>query len=212
MTATMFRGRLSTAMSVGAGCTANNSTLQKLTCYDPMTFMNVKRTAQFVLVGGAAAVWLAAAATSGDRTGRAVEVTEITPADPRAAVLAAEIARLHERPKSVALPRQPVRNPFVFASTARRSTERPGPSRESPQHDTTTPTVALPPALKLVGIGEDETSAGTVRTAILSGSGDLVLAKEGDTVAGRYRVLRISSEIVELADVIDGATRRLVLK
>ena len=174
--------------------------------------MNVKRTAQFVLIGGAAAVWLAAAATSGDRAPRTVEATDVTPVEPHAAALAAEIARLHDRPKPVALPRQAVRNPFVFASTARRSAERPGPTRESPQHDTLTPTVALPPVLKLVGLGEDVTPTGTVRTAILSGSGDLVLAKEGDTVAGRYRVLRISSEIVELSDVIDGSTRRLVLK
>ena len=175
--------------------------------------MQVKRIAQFVVIGGAVAVWLAAAATSGDRARRPAESNGATPADPRAAALAAEIAKLHERPKAVASPRQPARNPFVFVSTARRTeAPHPGPIRDTPTPESSTPTVAPPLALKLAGIGEDVTPAGTTRTAIISGAGDLVLAKEGDTVAERYRVVRISSEVVELADVIDGSTRRLVLK
>ena len=60
-----------------------------------------------------------------------------------------------------------------------------------------------PPALKLSGIAEDATPDGLVRTAILSGFGQLFLAKEGDNVTERYRVVQISSDVVELTD-LDG--------
>jgi hypothetical protein len=66
--------------------------------------------------------------------------------------------------------------------------------------------------LKLSGIAEDETADGPVRTAILSGFGQLFLVKEGEAVAERYRVLRISSDVVELADLTEGHTIRLVLR
>ena len=69
-----------------------------------------------------------------------------------------------------------------------------------------------PPALKLSGIAEDVTPDGLVRTAIISGSGELFVAKEGDTVAERYRVVKISADVVELADLTEGTTVRLALK
>ncbi len=66
--------------------------------------------------------------------------------------------------------------------------------------------------MKLSGIAEDATPDGLVRTAILSGSGELFVAKEGDTVAERYRVVKISADVVELADLTEGTTVRLALR
>jgi hypothetical protein len=81
--------------------------------------------------------------------------------------------------------------------------------------------VAVPPqpALKLVGIAEDTSAASDdadnkklVRTAIISGEGQLFLVKEGESVTTRYRVAKISADVVELTDLGIGATRRLALK
>ena len=38
------------------------------------------------------------------------------------------------------------------------------------------------------------------------------MAKEGDSVAERYRVVKISSDVVELADLTQGTTIRLALR
>src|SRR6266481_6318005 len=75
--------------------------------------MNLKRTATIAVVGGALAAWLAGAATSN----RSIAPPILLPAAPieaRGAELANEIARLHERLRPTATPRQPRRNLFVY--------------------------------------------------------------------------------------------------
>jgi hypothetical protein len=66
--------------------------------------------------------------------------------------------------------------------------------------------------VKLSGIAEDVTAEGVSRTAIISGFGQLFLVKEGDSVTDRYRVAKISSDVVELSDLTGGAVLRLALK
>jgi hypothetical protein len=67
--------------------------------------------------------------------------------------------------------------------------------------------------LKLSGFAEDTAAdGGVVRTAIISSPTQLYLVKEGETVAARYRVTKISPDAVELADVNGGASLRLTLK
>jgi hypothetical protein len=66
--------------------------------------------------------------------------------------------------------------------------------------------------MRLSGIAEDATPDGVVRTAIISGFGQLFLAKEGDQVTDRYRVVKISSDVVELTDLADRSTFRLALR
>ena len=51
-----------------------------------------------------------------------------------------------------------------------------------------------------------------MRTAIVSGFGDIFLVKAGETVASRYRVVSVASDGVELVDETDGSTLRLSLK
>ena len=155
--------------------------------------------------------WLYAAATSGNRD-RVESIVMKPPAiDSRGAELADEIARLHERLRPSATPRQPGRDLFSFVS--------PAPARPAPVQTPNgraaieAPIVRpAPPALKLSGIAEDATPDGLVRTAILSGFGQLFLAKEGDNVAERYRVVQISSDVVELTDLTEGHTIRLALR
>jgi hypothetical protein len=67
----------------------------------------------------------------------------------------------------------------------------------------------------LIGVAEDTTTDGLVRTAIISGPGQLYVVKEGDRVTSRYRVARISPDVVELDDLArigDASVLRLALK
>jgi hypothetical protein len=104
------------------------------------------------------------------------------------------------------------RNPFVFGGTDGRRAARgklaPLPPAES------LPELPLPlaqPVLQLIGIASDETSTPT-RTAIITVAGDLQLAREGDTIVGRYRVTRIDAQSVELLDSVAQQTLHLAMK
>ncbi|MEO8257136.1 MAG: hypothetical protein ABI868_07295 [Acidobacteriota bacterium] len=173
--------------------------------------MNVKRTATIVVVGGAFGAWLYAGATSGNRD--RAEPFAITAAaiDSRGAALAGEIARLHERLRPSVMPRQPGRDLFSFVSRAPRAAAAVmPPAAPSPLTDPIAR--PAPPALQLSGITEDATPDGVVRTAILSGFGELFVAREGETIAQRFRVEKISTDVVELFDLMLDATVRLALR
>jgi hypothetical protein len=174
--------------------------------------MNAKRAAAIVVVGGALAVWLASAASSGNRDRADPLVVTRHAIDARAEVLSAEIAKLHEHLRPTAVRRQPGRNLFSYA--ARQARPDPAPAAASrPALIEAPPAAAAPPPLKLVGMAEDRSADGAVvRTAILSGSGQLLLVKEGDNATPRYRVARISADVVELSDLIEGTALRLALK
>lgn len=172
--------------------------------------MNVKRIAT---IGGAAALaaWLAAAANSGNRDLIEPGVVNTPPIDTQGAALAGEITRLHERLRPSVAPRQPSRDLFSFAPRQAPPSLAPPPQARPVLTETI---VARPPApaVQLSGIAEDVTAGGVVRTAIISASGQLFLVKEGEQVTARYRVVKISSEVVELTDLTEGTTLRLALK
>ena len=173
--------------------------------------MHWKRTATIGVIGGALAVWLAGAATSNRRVVDTTIATP-TPIELRGAELADEIARLRERLHPVAEPQQPARNLFQFSSRTAAASSR--VDRQAPavsEAPAPLPAPAAPP-LTLVGIAEDPGQDGPVRTAIISGLGQLFFVKEGDSVAGRFRVQRLSGEVAELTDLADSTIHRLALK
>jgi len=172
--------------------------------------MNVKRTT-IVVVGAALVAWLAGAATS-NHTIPPAPVVQQTAIEKRGAELAVEIERLHERLAPAVAPNAPGRNLFTFHAAAPRQTAPPAAPAPRPALSEFVPTpIALPP-LKLSGIAEDPGEEGPIRVAFIAGEGQLFMVKEGETVTPRYRVARISSEVVELTDVIDNSIRRLALR
>ena len=172
--------------------------------------MNFKRTTTIALVGGALIAWLAGAATS-NHTIPPVTVVHQTTIEKRGAELATEIERLHERLAPVAAPRSPGRNLFTFRAMAPRPPAPLPPTPRAALTELTRAPIALPP-LKLSGIAEDAGVDGPVRIAFISGDAQLFMVKEGDNVTPRYRVAKISADVVELTDVIDNSTRRLALR
>lgn len=170
--------------------------------------MKLKRTATIVVAGGALAAWLAAAATSDVHHTPAASVAQRTPIEERGAALAIEIARLHERLRPVSSPRQSGRNLFQFTTPKARVT--PPPAARAALTDAAP--VAAAPVFKLSGIAQDPGADGPIRTAIISGAGTLFLVKEGEMVTARYRVARISDDVVELVDVTTDVPLRLAMK
>jgi hypothetical protein len=193
--------------------------------------MSLKRITIIVAGGVAVAAWLSAAMTPGRAP---VVTTDIRPAaiDATGAVLAREVARLRERLRPDAAPRQASRNPFVFRSSSplRAASSFPGtvgnagtvaPAATDASIDARVHRPRL--TLSLAGVAEDPGAAGgaPVRTAIISGNGQLFLAKEGDTVMDRapedvedvkYRVTTISADSAELINLRDNTIHRIALR
>ena len=74
-----------------------------------------------------------------------------------------------------------------------------------------TPQAPLPPRITLDGIAADTMGGQPQRTAILNTDAGVVLAKEGDQVAG-YRVEKIAADAVELVKIDDGSVLRVGLR
>jgi hypothetical protein len=170
--------------------------------------MNLKRGATIVTTGGGLAAWLVGATTSNHIVAPPPAATR-PPIERRGAELATEIGRFHDHLPPTAAPRQPGRNLFKFRQApAHAPTSAAGPAAPPPS-------VPAPPPvapMRLVGISEDSSPDGPVRKVFISGDGQLYIAKEGDTVLVRYKVTKISADVVELTDVEDGTVRRLALR
>jgi len=129
-----------------------------------------------------------------------------------------QAARLHARMADAPAPVASFRNPFAFNETTRIA--RPS---DSMVHAAIAPVPPVtftpaPPQLVLMGIAEDATPAGPQRTAVLAlpqaqgDSDDVLFAREGDSILGRYRVTKIGADAVELEDLTTNAYRRLALR
>jgi hypothetical protein len=156
--------------------------------------MNITRAVLIGVAGGALAAWFAAASTS------TTPPVSIQPTGPRAvdksgAELAAEIGRLHEHLHPTVEPDQPARDLFAFRARTSRAIST--SSATPPVIATSTDSTSRPMPFALIGVAEDS----GVRTAIVSGSGELFLVKEGEHFAGdRYTVVRIDDAAIEVAD------------
>ena len=109
---------------------------------------------------------------------------------------------------------QPERNLFQFrANASARPAAAAAPAAPAAPAPVEVPAPVVPPAprLSLSGIATNPEGDRIVRTAILSTPEGVVLAKEGDSVLGQYRVDTISDDAVQLTHAITGSPLRLVL-
>jgi hypothetical protein len=123
-----------------------------------------------------------------------------------------QAVRLRHRLAMAPAPQAPVRNPFEFGSRA--PEKRHTPARVEPAAAGGAPAPAdMEPPLALIGVAEQQTPAGLVRTAMIGQlDGQFVMVTEGQEVAGRYRVAAVGADTVDLKDVVSGSLRRLVMK
>jgi hypothetical protein len=179
--------------------------------------MNLKRTTIVLVSAVALAAWFAAAMTPGRAPVLPAPIAP-TPVDRTGDELANEIARLRERLRPDPAPREPIRNPFAFRAAPLPASSAPLAGRGATGTGAAGAGDAEPPVrlrLMLAGVAEDPAPDGVQRTAIITGNGQLALAKEGETVTDRgvaYEVRTIAADSVELRDLRDGTTHRLTLK
>lgn len=175
--------------------------------------MQVRRTIWFGLASIAVATWLTAASSPDVRPVAAPPAPQPpSPLEQSAAVMQAEVARLHARIGPTAVP-DGRRDLFRFSSRPPRAASavqagvadvaRPAPADTS---------VAASPSLTLIGIAEQPSADGLVRTAIVSGLGDLFLVKPGDRIGDRFRVGEVLATSVELFDTATDARTTLALR
>jgi hypothetical protein len=173
-----------------------------------------------LIAGGAAllAAWFAAAA---DRDRQAVpesaggETSLLDRTDALSREIQSQSTRLRSRLAHAPEPAGSGRNPFAFDTPRVAPPSRPPmliPAAGSPAAID----IAEPPPLTLSGIAEEEGAgelAGTRwRVAVLSGFGDVYLARAGDTVLSRFEVVQVGADAAELKDLTTGRTIRLGLR
>lgn len=180
--------------------------------------MSPSRTAAYLVAAVLFAAWLASAAGISRRP-RINFVTsrpssQVEGVEALAADVQSQAARLKQRIATAPAPQAPARNPFSFADPS----PTPRPSRMQRRAEAIgSPPLANPeppePELTLLGVAEQQTPDGVVRTALLGGRGEeLFMVVAGQNLAGRYRVVAVGADAVELKDELTGLTRRLTLK
>jgi hypothetical protein len=172
-----------------------------------------------VLWGGGSAllaVWLAAAANQEPPAATVVanpDHSNENSAETLARDIQSQAERLRARLASAPRPSGSGRNPFKFEMRSARRFEPPAAAaaRDSAPEVLTIPE---PMPLTLSGIAEDAGGEGAppTRTAVLSGLGDVFLAKSGETILSRYEVVAVGADAVELKDLSTLRTFRLGLR
>lgn len=170
--------------------------------------MNARRTIWFGVASIAIATWLTASTAGPQQPAASDTAPRTAPIDRYAETLRLEVERLHERLRPNAEPTGH-RDLFRFSTPARQRADVLVPS-ESADRESPAPVTA--PSMRLIGIAEDVTPDGPVRTAVVSGLGDVFLVKPGDTIADRYRVLSVSPESVQLVDPATSIESTLTLR
>jgi hypothetical protein len=176
--------------------------------------MTPKKVSLYLVGGSVLAAWLASAAgVDQSAAPPAVSVPVSTSGtETLAEEVQAQAVRLRERLAAAPAPHQPSRNPFAFAPT---EVPRVRPVRPAPTTSPAEPPAApiAEPSLALIGVAEDQSEKGTLRTAIISAdSGELLMVRVGEFIGARYRVQAIGADAVELSDLVTGAVRRLALR
>lgn len=171
-------------------------------------------------IGGAAvlATWfIAAAGQDGSRSKPTViadEVRHLTETERAALDIQQQADRLRGRLVIAPAPSDTRRNPFVFRTREAQSARNISTTPDSMAADPTTAPEPLPEPdpFTLSGVATDENPEGPIRTAVLSGLGDVFLVKAGDIVASRYEIVAVGADAVELKDLATGRTFRIGLR
>lgn len=162
------------------------------------------------------AVWGASAslplARSGDEGERRTKKDDRKPA-PSLFNVDEVSTRLRNRQRETPAPREGGRNPFEYARLAAPASAAPAAPAPPPADAIAPPSPPPAPLFTLSGIADKAGADGTVvRTAVISGLGQLFFAKAGDTITTRYTVTAIGADAVELRDLTTGESIRLALQ
>ncbi|MBI4264896.1 MAG: hypothetical protein HY657_11015 [Acidobacteria bacterium] len=166
----------------------------------------------YAAVSGATVLagWLASAPPSIGPASAPAQAEPPEAVPPSALDVEQQAARLQAGLRQQAAYREPDRNPFRFAVRPE-ARNTPDASRAPAAVEAVAP-LPPPPPISLSGIAEDRVGDRVERTAVLSSPSGVLLVREGDEVMGRYRVVKIESEAVDLAPLADGVSLRLAFR
>jgi hypothetical protein len=159
--------------------------------------------------GGVLATWLAVTPNQGAPTSTPAATQRLEMSrEPSAEDLRAQANRLRDRTGAVSLGGS-TRNLFRFNAPTSAAAPHVAPAPTAAV-DFAPPPVALPPPFTLNGVTGTRTPDGLKRTAVVSGDGQMYFVSEGDSLAGRYTVVKVDPEAVVLRDA-SGEEIRLAL-
>jgi hypothetical protein len=185
--------------------------------------MSASRVAAWIIGAAVCGAWLASAAgvTRQARTLRtAPPAAEVVQLDALATDVQAQAGRLRERLANAPAPRLAERNPFRFSARPERrpagaAADLPLPPAPLPVPEIREPVLELVGVAesKLVGVAESKKEEEVVRTAMITGGfGELMMVTAGQRILGRYDVVAVSDDAVDLKNLETGAIRRLILR
>ena len=182
-----------------------------------LALMTPKKAAAYLVLALLSAAWFASAVGMPPQSRPARTAPAPSTDDERLDALARDVqaqsSRLRERLAAAPAIQSPARNPFSFDRRVAPEGRRASRSVAAPPREPEPDPAPREPVLVLIGLAEQKIPEGIVRTAMISEDGEaLHMATEGQRVAGRYVVVTVSADAVELKDETTGATRRLVLK
>jgi hypothetical protein len=125
-----------------------------------------------------------------------------------------EISRLRARLGVMPTPSLSGRNPFEFGavpSSRHAATSGHHSSALAPADAAPDATPDRPP-MQLLGVAADGSGAAPVRTAVIATPRQLYLVREGEQIALRFLVVRVSDDAVELRDLVSDDTFSLSLR
>ncbi|MGE0392188.1 MAG: hypothetical protein AB7I25_00630 [Vicinamibacterales bacterium] len=165
----------------------------------------------------AMATWLASApAVVAPGDDRLAPQARFDAADTQAVVvqmqeLSSEAERLARRLSGEDAFAAPERDPFRFkAAPAPRASVPAAPPAAA--EVAPAPPPVQPPPFALSGIAEDRQGDAIVRTAVVTGGGDLWLVKAGEKVEGKFEVTAVDADAVELIRADTGTAVRLTFR
>lgn len=177
--------------------------------------MNRSRLAVWLIGAAVCGAWFASAAG----ITRQARITTVAPRptdaiqlDALALEVQSQAERLRGKLATAPAPSPRNRNPFAFDTapsprTARAPRPEPVPLPEPLSVE------SREPSIELIGIAESKNGDELVRTAMLTGEFiDLIMVTAGQQILGRYEVISVATDAVELKDLETGATRRLILR
>lgn len=182
--------------------------------------MTPKKAAAYVVGAMLLAAWFASAVGVPPQSRPVRRVAPAAIDDARLDALAQDVqaqgSRLRKRLATAPGVQLPLRNPFSFE---RRDTPRLAPAVRTADQGLALEPAPVPeparrePLLALIGVAEQKTADGLVRTAMISEDGEqLHMTVTGQEVAGRYVVVAVGPDAVDLREIATGLTRRLVLR
>ena len=106
------------------------------------------------------------------------------------------------------------RNPFRFGAdrAIHRSPSAQDPAAVPAENTDSGPVSLDRPPMQLLGVAAEEAGDAPMRTAVIATPRQLYLVREGEQIALRFQVLRISTDVVELRDLAADETFQLALR